>query len=80
MELGNPRGAVWTIYPDCPVTRRKWYHKAVCGDEFPGYSSRRFEECLKAVLEHDPAEILLQLPDGPLCRIERLPPARKEPD
>jgi len=79
MGLNLPQGAVWHIWPDCPVTRRKWYHMAVPDGEGDGISDRRFGALVAAILEHDPASMVLHLPDGRQCSIERLPPPKKDP-
>ena len=73
MGLSKPTGAVWLIQPDCPITRRKWYHVAAPREGDDRMADRQIGRMIAAILERDPAEIRIELPDGRLCRIERIP-------
>lgn len=74
-----PNGLVWEVYPDQPITRRKWRHVARSPDGEAGLIHGRFGPLLEAILEHDPAQIVVKLPNGMDCAITRLPQQQKEP-
>ena len=73
-------GLGWVIHPDQPITRRKWRHLAHAPETGDGFADARFGAMIDAILEHDPAQIVLKLPSGRDCVISRVPRPRKDLD
>lgn len=80
MGVTSDLGLVWVIYPDQPITRRKWRHLAKGVGTDRGFADSRFGTMIEAILEREPAQIVLKLPNGKDCIITAAPTSNKDLD